>query len=68
MLSIFACLINTAPIVCADNFSNPLASKNPTTATRETAGGDIFIGGLKVKAIDGVDSSKLRIKRSKFNN
>ena len=43
-------------------------SKNPTTATRETAGGDIFIGGLKVKAIDGVDSSKLRIKRSKFNN
>jgi len=43
-------------------------SKNPTTATRETAGGDIFIGGLKVKAIDGVDSSKLKIKRSKFNN
>jgi hypothetical protein len=42
-------------------------SKNPTTETRQTSG-DIFIGGLKVKAIDGVDSSKLKIKRSKFNN
>ena len=42
-------------------------SKNPTTETRQTSG-DIFIGGLKVKAIDGVDSSKLRIKQSKFNN
>ena len=42
-------------------------SKNPTTEARQTSG-DIFIGGLKVKAIDGVDSSKLRIKRSKFNN
>ena len=43
-------------------------SKNPTTTAREAASGDLFIGGLKVKAIDGVDSSKLRIKRSKFNN
>ena len=42
-------------------------SKNPSTQARQTSG-DIFIGGLKVKAIDGVDSSKLRIKRSKFNN
>ena len=42
-------------------------SKNPSTEARQTSG-DIFIGGLKVKAIDGVDSSKLRIKRSKFNN
>ena len=42
-------------------------SKNPSTEARQAAG-DIFIGGLKVKAIDGVDSSKLRIKRSKFNN
>jgi hypothetical protein len=42
-------------------------SKNPSTEARQ-ASGDIFIGGLKVKAIDGVDSSKLRIKRSKFNN
>tara|TARA_Y100001963_G_scaffold138989_1_gene204389 strand:- start:452 stop:1720 length:1269 start_codon:yes stop_codon:yes gene_type:complete len=45
-------------------------SKNPSLdKARETGGGqDIFIGGLKVRAIDGVDSSKLRIKRSKFNN
>ena len=42
-------------------------SKNPTTGTRQTAG-DINLGGFKVRAIDGVDSSKLKIKRSKFNN
>ena len=42
-------------------------SKNPTTDTRQTAG-DINLGGFKVRAIDGVDSSKLKIKRSKFNN
>ena len=52
----------------SDGFKNVVeGSKNPTTETRQTSG-DIFIGGLKVKAIDGVDSSKLRIKRSKFNN
>jgi hypothetical protein len=42
-------------------------SKNPTTDTRQTAG-DINLGGFKVRAIDGVDSSRLKIKRSKFNN
>ena len=42
-------------------------SKNPTTDPRQTAG-DINLGGFKVRAIDGVDSSKLKIKRSKFNN
>jgi len=42
-------------------------SKNPDSAVRQTQG-DIYIGGLKVRAIDGVDSSKLRIKKSKFNN
>ena len=42
-------------------------SKNPTTEARQTAG-DIFVGGLKVRAIDGVDSSRLKIKQSKFNN
>jgi hypothetical protein len=42
-------------------------SKNPTTDARQTAG-DIFVGGLKVRAIDGVDSSRLKIKQSKFNN
>jgi len=43
------------------------SSKNPTTETRQTAG-DINLGGFKVRSIDGVDSSKLRIKKSKFNN
>jgi hypothetical protein len=42
-------------------------SKNPGTDVRQTAG-DINLGGFKVRAIDGVDSSKLKIKRSKFNN
>ena len=43
-------------------------SKNISNEARQTSGGDVFIGGLKVKAISGVDSSKLRIKKSKFNN
>ncbi len=43
-------------------------SKNISNEARQTGGQDIFIGGLKVRAIDGVDSSKLRIKKSKFNN
>ena len=43
-------------------------SKNISNEARQTNPGDIFIGGLKVRAIDGVDSSKLKIKRSKFNN
>ena len=42
-------------------------SKNISNEPRQTQG-DIYIGGLKVRAIDGVDSSKLRIKKSKFNN
>ena len=43
-------------------------SKNPTTEARQSGVEDIFVGGLKVRAIDGVDSSKLKIKKSKFNN
>ena len=43
-------------------------SKNPTTdKPRQVAGGEVFIDGLKVRAISGTDSSKLRIKR-KINN
>ena len=42
-------------------------SKNISNEARQTQG-DIFVGGFKVRAIDGVDSSKLRIKKSKFNN
>ena len=45
------------------------SSKNPTLdAPRQGAGQDITLGGFKVRAIDGVDSSKLKIKTSKFNN
>ncbi|MCP4321006.1 MAG: hypothetical protein GY787_03970, partial [Alteromonadales bacterium] len=45
------------------------SSKNPTLdAPRQGAGEDISLGGFKVRAINGVDSSKLKIKTSKFNN
>ena len=43
-------------------------SKNPSTETRKAASGDVYVNGLKVKAISGYDSSKLRIKTKKFNN
>ena len=43
-------------------------SKNPSTTPRQTTAGDVFINGLKVKAISGLDSSKLKIKTKKFNN
>ena len=32
---------------------------------RATSSGEMFINGLKIKAISGVDSSKLRIKTKK---
>lgn len=38
-------------------------SNNITTATRQAPANDGFINGWKVKAINGVDSTKLRIKR-----
>ena len=37
-------------------------SKNVSNEPRVTSTGDVFINGLKVKAISGVDSSKLKIK------
>jgi len=44
-------------------------SKNPANeAPRQVASGDVFVGGLKVKAISGADSSKLKIKKRTFNN
>ena len=42
-------------------------SKNISNETRSSAPSDVFINGLKVKAINGVDSSKLKIKKRKFN-
>lgn len=38
-------------------------SKNITNEIRATSSGEMFINGLKVKAISGVDSSKLKIKK-----
>ena len=44
-------------------------SKNPSVdAPRQVAGGDVYVGGFKVKAVSGADSSKLKIKKRTFNN
>ena len=43
-------------------------TKNITTEPRQTAPGDVFVNGLKIKAISGLDSSKLKIRTKKFNN
>ena len=40
-------------------------SKNISNEARTAPSGDIFINGLKVKAINGVDSSKLKIRKRK---
>ena len=42
------------------------SSKNPSNAQPRQAPGDVFINGLKVKAVSGFDSSKLRIQTKKF--
>ena len=42
-------------------------SKNINTQPRSSNPGDVFVGGLKVKAISGMDSSQLKIKTRKFN-
>ena len=41
-------------------------TKNITTEPRQTASGEVFVNGLKVKAVSGLDSSKLKIKTKKF--
>jgi uncharacterized protein (DUF2164 family) len=52
----------------ADAVKNMMAkSKNITNEPRPQANGDVFINGLKVRAITGADSSKLKIK-TKNNN
>jgi len=52
----------------ADAVKNVMAkSKNISTEPRQTASGDVFVNGLKVKAVSGLDSSKLKIKTKKFN-
>jgi hypothetical protein len=42
-------------------------SKNLSDTKARTTQGDVFIGGFKVKAISGADSTKLKIKTRKFN-
>jgi len=43
------------------------SSKNLSNTKARSTQGDVFVNGLKVKAISGLDSSKLRIKTKKFN-
>ena len=43
------------------------SSKNLSSTKARATQGDIFINGLKVKAISGADSTKLKIKTKKFN-
>jgi len=43
-------------------------SKNITETARPQAGGDVFVNGLRVKAVDGVDASKLKFKVKTKNN
>ena len=43
-------------------------SKNISTEPRQTAQGEVFVNGLKVKAISGVDSSKLKVKKITIKN
>jgi len=43
------------------------ASKNPSIGEARKASESVYVNGLKVKAISGMDSSKLKIKTKKFN-
>ena len=53
----------------ADGIKNVVdSSKNLSTdKPTQVADGNVFINGLKVKSISGLDSSKLKIKKRKFN-
>ena len=52
----------------ADATKNIVASsKNPSFGEPRKAPENVYINGLKVKAISGMDSSKLKIKTKKFN-
>jgi hypothetical protein len=42
-------------------------SKNPSDSQARKSQGEVFINGMKVKAISGADSTKLKIKTRKFN-
>jgi hypothetical protein len=42
-------------------------SKNLSDTEGRKSQGDVFVGGMKVKAISGADSTKLKIKTKRFN-
>ncbi len=43
-------------------------SKNLSDEPRQTAGDSVFVNGIRIKSISGVDSSKLKIKKTNFKN
>jgi hypothetical protein len=50
----------------ADAIKDMMAkSKNLSNEPRATSTGDVYVNGLKVKAIDGVNSSKLKLRINK---
>lgn len=52
----------------ADAIKDQIAkSRNLSTEPRKTATGDVFVNGLKVRAISGADSAKLKVKTKRFN-
>ena len=42
-------------------------SKNLSSTKARTQQGEVFVNGFKVKSVSGADSSKLKIKKRKFN-
>ena len=42
-------------------------SKNLSDTKARTTQGEVFLNGIKVKAISGADSTRLKIKTKKFN-
>ena len=53
----------------ADAVKDVLNKSKNLTSVKEREGntGEVFVGGMKVKSISGTDSTKLRIKKHKFN-
>ena len=52
----------------ADAVREVVNSSKNIDATPRQSPGDVYIQGLKVRAISGADSSKLKVKTKKFNN
>ena len=51
----------------ADAIKDVMAkSKNIEDTPRKTSSGEVFVQGIKVKALSGVDSNKLKIKKIKL--